>query len=160
MSLRAWMMAACVMGCAHAPASEAQTPEETPEAFVLSIDIGRYGVMLSHVADNSDELPDAGEVVSEAPRELARRLRETVWTYNLQRSRLCARGLFVEASCGPALSPAWMTEPDAAEPTLAEVEARSEEVGAHVMALWDAVCESARARVSDEEERMYVCAIE
>ena len=100
------------------------------------------------------------EASEEVAQDLARRLRETVWEYNLQRSRLCAKGLFTEVSCGPAYEPVWIAEPDSVTPTMEEVQSRSDAVGREVMRLWNAVCTDARSRESDDQERMLVCAIE
>ncbi len=138
----------------EAPAGEAADP------LTLNIEIGRYGVMLSHVHQLSAGRPGTGEPEPSEPRELARALRETVWEYNLERSQLCARGLFAEVACGPVYDPVWISEPADAAPSLEELQARSQAVGEEVMRLWDIVCADARTREPDEAARQYVCAIE
>jgi hypothetical protein len=160
MKLRALILATCLAACGQ-PAEQAKAPDapEAPNPFDLNIEIGRYGVMLNQVGEHTRERPGADPEVTE-PRELARRLRETVWEYNLERSRLCAKGLFAEVTCGPAYEPVWISELETTAPSLEDLQTRSDAVGAEVMRLWNTVCEDARSRVEDEQERMYVCAIE
>lgn len=160
MKLRALVLALALAACGQA-GEEAKAPEpEAPDPFNLNIEIGRYGVMLSQISDLTRERPGAAEAEVTDPRDLARRLRETVWEYNLARSNLCARGLFTEVACGPALAPVWMGEPAETAPTLEEVQSRADGVGEEVMRFWDAVCEDARAQATHEDERRYICAIE
>lgn len=138
---------------AGAPAIRAIQPLD------LHIEIGRYGVMLRQVENLTAELPSAADPDAEAPQSLARDLRETVWAYNLARSRLCARGLYPEVSCGPAFEPTWISDLASAAPPLEELQARENAVGEQVMPFWDAVCADIRQRTT-EDERAYVCAIE
>ncbi len=162
MKTRALFLALALAACGQNADKGAEAPDalEGPNAFNLQIDIGRQGVMLDQVRDLTVERPGAAELDPTAPRELARALRETVWQYNLERSRLCAKGLFTEVACGPAYEPVWISEPATAEPTLADIELRATSVGEEVARLSGAVCEDARSRVTDEEERRLVCAIE
>jgi hypothetical protein len=147
--------------CNQQPAGQPkQTAPEAVTPFDLNIEIGRYGVMLQQVGNITTEVPNAAELEPEAPRAMARSLRETVWEYNLARSRLCARGLYMEASCGPAYEPVWISDPATAEPALEELKARADALGAEVQPFWNVVCEDIRARTTDEQEKMYVCAIE
>ncbi len=152
-------LAACGQG-AQTPTPEAPAANEAPDPFTLNIEIGRYGVMLSHVHALTGDRPGSAEPEVTDPRELARSLRETAWEYNIERSRLCARGLFMEVSCGAAFEPVWISEPASAEPTLEELQSRSNALGEEVMRFWDVVCEDARTREPDEQAKMYVCAIE
>lgn len=159
----AWMLAAALVACAPEQGGEKageQPAAEAPDPLTLNIEIGRYGVMLSHVHQLSGGRPGSGEPDPAEPRALARALRETVWEYNIERSRLCARGLFREVTCGPVYDPVWISEPPEADPSLQELQTRSEAVGAEVMGLWNAVCEDARMREPDEQARQYICAIE
>lgn len=161
MKLRGLLLALCVVACGP-PAEKAKGPEasQAPDPFELQIEIGRYSVMLDQTENLTAERPDLTDLNRQEPRALARSLRHVVWQYNLDRSRLCARGILTEASCGPSLQPVWIAEPDTAEPSLQELQERSTAVGEEVMRFWNAVCEDARARETDEQERMYVCAIE
>ncbi len=161
MKIQALILALALAACGQ-NGEQAETPApptEQPDAMTLNIEIGRYGVMLSQVHGLSGE---GAETVADAtdPQIMARALRETVWEYNLERSRLCAGGLYTEISCGPAFAPVWIGEPPTAAPTLAELQARSNAVGEEVMRLWSAVCEDARAREVDEDAKMFVCAME
>ena len=161
MKLRALMLAACLAACGQ-PAEQAKAPEASagPDPFALQIEIGRYSVMLNQTEEVTAERPDITDLNLEAPGALARSLRNVVWQYNLDRSRLCGRGILPEASCGPSYQPVWISEPDTVEPSLDELQARSTAVGEEVMRFWDAVCADARARETNEQERMQVCAIE
>ena len=160
MKLRALVLAICLAACGQ-PTEKAKTPEPpaAPDPFELNIEIGRYGAMLGSVGDLTRERPGADPEVTE-PRDLARRLRETVWEYNLQRSHLCAKGLYTEITCGPAYAPVWISEPETTEPSLEDLQTRANAVGDEVRRLWDTVCEDARSRAQDEQERGQVCAME
>lgn len=157
MKLYAALLALCL--CACGPAGEKARAPEVANGDDLNIEIGRYGVMLDHVRDQTAERQGLEPDVTE-PADLARRLRETVWEYNLERSRLCAKGLYAQVTCGPAFEPVWISEPVTTAPSLEDLQIRSVAVGTEVMRLWDTVCEDARSRVADETERMVVCGIE
>ena len=160
MQFRAIVLALALAACGQT-GDQAKAPEgAAPDPFDLSIEIGRYGVMLSQIHSLSADRPGAAEAEVTDPRDLARRLRETVWEYNLERSSLCARGLFTEVACGPAYQPVWIGEPTDSAPSVEEIQTRSSAVGEEVMRFWNAVCEDARSRETDEQARQYVCAIE
>jgi hypothetical protein len=53
-----------------------------------------------------------------------------------------------------------MSEPETATPTLQEIQSRSDSLGEEVSRFWNTVCEDARSRAGDDEERAYICAIE
>jgi hypothetical protein len=161
MKLRALLLALCLTACGQgADTTKGGENPESRDPFDINIEIGRYGAMLNQIDEHTRERAGAAEPAVTDPNELSRRLRETVWEYNLQRSRLCAKGLYAELSCGPAYAPVWLSEPDAAAPTLEDVETRADAVGDEVMRLWNAVCEDARAQETNEQERVYVCAME
>jgi len=162
MKFRALVLAAALAAC-----GQPQTPagSDTPAAqaareYDLQVEVRRYDVMLDQVTTLTADRPGAGAIDDNHPRELARSLRETVWQYNITRSQLCARGLFVEVACGPSYEPVWISEPADAAPTLDEIQVRSEAVGVETRRLWDAVCEDARTRETNEEERGLVCMTE
>lgn len=149
-------VAACGQGGEGGPAAP---PGDPADPYNLNIEIGRYGAMLSQVHDHTFQRPGVGTPEPTEPAELARALRETVWEYNLESSRLCAKGLFRDVACGPAYEPSWISEPIGAAPSFEDLQARSQAVGEQVMPLWSAVCESARLGVP-EEERMAICPME
>jgi hypothetical protein len=162
MKFRAILMALALAACGQT-GEKGQAAPEAPEAldpFQLNIEIGRYGVMLSHVQQLTRDRPGVSEVEVTDPRDLARRLRETAWEYNLERSQLCARGLFAEVACGPTYDPVWLSESATVTPTLEEIRSRTDALGDEVTRFWNAVCDDARSRIEDEQERMYVCALE
>lgn len=157
---------ACVIAigaCRPAAEKNAQQPPaqaSAPNPADLNIEIGRYGVMLDQVNTLTRDRPGSAENDPTQPRELGRALREAVWQYNGERSRLCAKGLFTEIACGPAYEPVWISEPSDVEPTLQEIQSRSDALGEEVMRFWNTVCEDAASRVEDRQERAQVCAIE
>jgi hypothetical protein len=161
MKLRALCFAFCLAACGQAGDS-AKSPDQQDrlDPFDLNIEVGRYGAMLDQVREHTRERPGSAEPSVTDPRELARRLRETVWEYNLERSQLCAKGLFTELSCGPAYEPVWISEPETASPSLEDVQTRADAVGDEVMRLWNAVCEDAASRDADAQQKMYVCPME
>ena len=141
--------------------AEAPPAPEAIEPFDLNIEIGRYGAMLNQIEEHGMAAPSAmPEPDVGDPRELARNLRETVWAYNIARSRLCARGVQSALSCGPAYAPLWIGDAGDVEAPLPELKARADALGEDVMRLWNAVCEEAEARVVDEDERRLVCPME
>lgn len=166
MKLRALLLAALIPGaCGPAAEKEKVAPPAAPEAavpdaFGLHIEIGRYGAMLRQTGALTADRRAAAEADVESPRELARHLRESVWELNLERSRQCARGLFVEITCGSPYEPVWLSEPATVEPSLVDIQARSAAVGEEVGRLWDAACEDARSRARSRADRAAVCAIE
>jgi hypothetical protein len=159
MNMRAMVLALALAACGQT-GEKAKAPDAAPDPFELSIEIGRYGVMLSQVHSLSADRPGAADAEVTDPRDLARRLRETVWEYNLERSSLCARGLFAEVACGPAYQPVWIGEAADSAPSVEELAVRSRAVGEEEMRFWNVVCEDARSRETDEEARQYVCAME
>lgn len=126
----------------------------------LHIEIGRYGAMLNETAHLTEGKTGTGLSDPADVKELARSLREAVWTYNVQRSELCQRNLYTEVSCGPALDPVWMTEPADTAPSLADIQQRSQDVGGEIQKFWGAICDDARRGVRDANERMAVCPME
>jgi len=140
-------------------AAPARAQGEPVDGFALHIEIGRWSVMTDTVSEllGAPELADADIT---APRTLARGLREAVWAYNLAREMACAAGKFTALACGSAYLPGWLSEAGDASPSLEILQARSDEVGEHVMPFWNAVCDDAQSRVADEEERMMVCPME
>jgi hypothetical protein len=143
-------------------AEKAQTPAtpQGPDAADLHIQIGRAGAMLSTVESLTSERPGNSETPVTDPAELARNLREKVWRYNIARSEVCAMGLFTEVACGSAYEPVWISEPSATQPTLEEIQSRTTALHEEVQRLWGAVCDDARSRVTDEQEKMTVCPME
>lgn len=135
-------------------------PAQAIEPFDLHIEVGRYGAMLSTVSNLTSEIESTTpDVEVTEPQEMARQLREHVWEYNLLRSKLCARGLYTQVSCGPSYNPVWLADPAEAEVSLQEIQSRNEALGEEVMRLWGTVCDDARSRVPDDE-KMAVCPME
>ncbi len=159
MRLKALFLAFALAACGQQGAEKTETPEIARQA-VLQDEIHRYDVMLGQVESLTADRPGAGPVDSSEPADLARSLREQVWQYNLTRSRLCARGLFTDVSCGPPYQPVWIAEPADAVPSIEEVQTRATALGAETQRLWTAVCDDARTRETDAAERDLVCMME
>jgi hypothetical protein len=161
MKIRAIVLVLALAACGQAGEQQSvPTSPGGPDPFNLNIEIGRYGAMLGQVNEHTADRPGSAEPEVTEQRDLARRLRETVWEYNIERSRNCARGLFTELTCGPAYEPVWIAESSDVEPTLEEIQSRANAVGEEVMRLWNAVCADARSRAANQEERSLACAME
>lgn len=156
--MRAWIAAGLALflsGCAS-------TSAEERDPFYLHIAIGRWGHMVSQIADLTAHPYNPEQTDEEVtdPVALSRQLREAVWGYNLQRAALCAERRFVEITCGGSYAPAWLSERADRPPGTRMLAQRSRNVGERIMPLWAAVCDEARARVSSAEEQRLICAIE
>ena len=153
--------ALALAACGQPETAKAPAPPVQPVAFDIQIEVGRYGAMLHQIHTIAN--PDGGETPGDAdpsePKEIARALRETVWEYNLERSKLCARGMLTTASCGPTFNPVWLADPVDATVSLEELQNRANALGDEVMPFWNAVCEDAESRVADEEKQT-VCPME
>ena len=148
------------LGACKPPGQTETTTGPRVDPHTLQIEIGRYGVMLQQAAQITETQLGAPDASAEDPKEIARALRESVWRFNLERSQLCARNLYVETSCGPAFEPTWISEPSDARPTLEILQQRSHEVGGEVQRFWGAICDAARHNEQDENARREICAIE
>lgn len=160
MKLRALVFALALAACgqSNTASTTATTAEElTPQT--LQIDIGRTEAMISNVRAVTEEMPAVTDPDPTTLREMARALREAVWEYNLERSRLCGRGLYTQVSCGNAYAPVWIGEAADSEPTLQILNERNEGLRAEVSRFEEAICNDARARVP-ENERMAICPME
>lgn len=160
--MRAVFIAGLCLALGLALANCATPPREDEDPFNLHIAIGRWNAMVSQVAHlhrmpQQDYIPDSDLL---APRVLARRLREAVWFYNLQRLQLCAREHLVPETCGPPWQPGWLNDPPEEAPSFRTLARRSADVGERVMPFWHAVCEAARAEEPDEEARREICPME
>jgi hypothetical protein len=160
MKLRALILVVMLAACGQNAAKGPNAPERPRTPEDMQIQIGRYGVMLDQVHSLTAERPGANEQAPTEPMAMARALRETVWQYNVERSQLCGRGLFTEIACGPSYQPVWISEAADAAPSFEELQNRSAAVGGEVMRFWNAVCEDARTRETNQQDKMYVCAIE
>lgn len=157
----ALIAAVAALAASCGPKPETTAPPSVAEPFDLHIEIGRYGAMLNSVQSLTENMPNSGAGAEPTDaHELARSLRETVWEYNLTRSRLCGRGIHADLTCGAPYNPVWLADAPDAAPTMPEIQARADAVGAEVSPLWNAVCEQARAGVADESEKMAVCPME
>lgn len=156
--MRSIFAIALVLGLAACGQANQKGGAEAPPN--LETQVARYEIMLGQVGDLTVARPGVGAGNPAQSREIARALRETVWSYNLERSRICAKGLFTEAACGTAYEPVWISEPATTEPTMTELQARSDDLGEQVTRFWTVVCDDARTRESDEKARALVCAME
>jgi hypothetical protein len=156
----ALFFSAIALAACKPPGQNQPAPGAHVDPHALQIEIGRYGVMLQQtgqITQTQIGAPDAG---AEDAKELARGLRETVWTYNIQRSQLCARNLFTETTCTPPYEPVWISEPPNTRPTPEQLQSRSAEVGREVQTFWNTICNDARHRTQDREQQRLICAIE
>jgi len=134
---------------------QASGPRVDPHA--LQTQIGSYSAMLRQTGAITSTQIGAPDASAEDAKELARGLREAVWTFNIQRSQLCARNLFTQTSCGPAFEPVWISEPPSARPTPEQLQTRSQEVSQMVQPFWTEICNDARSRTQDQAQRRAIC---
>jgi hypothetical protein len=154
----ALIFSAIALAACKPPGPSQPTPGAHVDPHALQIEIGRYGAMLQQTGRLTSTQLGAPDASAQDAKELARGLRETVWTYNIQRSQLCARNLFTETSCGPAFEPVWISEPPSARPTPEQLQMRSQEVSQTVQPFWTAICNDARSRTQDQNQRRTICA--
>jgi hypothetical protein len=151
------VVAGAAAACVSGQRSEASDP------VVLSIEVGRYAYMLTQTAELAPAAaaePPAGQ---SAPAQGAQRaalqsqLVETAFTLNAQRARLCRDAVLPGLTCVAPFRPTWLNAPPGAAPDAAVLQARADELGAQVMALWDAVCAAAP---KNPDEPLGPCPIE
>jgi hypothetical protein len=150
-------MALALAGCAHQPR---QRDDDDTDLY---IQLSYPYQMLDHtreLAELRDSTPDVD--TRNNPRELARVLRQTVWEYDAESSSLCARGLYTDVSCLPALNPPWLYESAKAAPSAEELLRRAEWVQERMGALWDAACADFRERHPEVKGEGYMehCSVE
>ena len=140
----------------------AQQPGVQEVDSSLRVVAGYADVMLYHLRELVElKTSEAGQDVRvDARRAFASGLRQTVWEYNVESAKICAKGLYTEVSCLPALDPPWLTEAPNRSPTEKELERRVDWVNAHVQRLWDAACEDFKKSHPDPEDYMSYCSIE
>ena len=163
----AFVLLAAACGSAPAPSpplAQGAVTQSTDQAdaFALSIDIGRWGAMMSEVrglTGVSDPSPaDFVETDDhESPAALTAALRARVADFNRDRVQLCAAHKFGALTCASAYAPAWLRESAGVTPSLAEISRRSSALGDQVMPLWDAVCEDA---ATGGQSRAEICPME
>ena len=151
-------VAACLGACRQNTTQPAPGAHVDPHA--LQTEIGHFDVMLRQTGQLTATQLGAPDASAEDAKELARALREAVWTYNVQRSQLCARNLFTETACGPAFEPVWISEPPSARPTPEQLQTRSTEVSDVVQPFWNTICADARHRTQNRDQQRMICAIE
>lgn len=139
-------LGALVLVLALAACNQQPAEPPPPNPANMSVDITRYGEMLGQVEALTADMPTTSNIAASDPRALARGLREAVWAYNLERSRLCGRGVLPEASCGAPFLPAWINEAPDTELTVDMLAERQGAVSSLVAPFWQAVCASAQAR--------------
>lgn len=146
----ALVFSVAALAACRPPGQTEQAPGAHVDPHALQVQIGRYGAMLHQTGELTSTQIGAPDSSAQDAKELARGLREAVWTYNIQRSQLCARNLFTETSCGPAFEPVWISEPPNARPTPEQLQSRSQEVSQVLQPFWSAICDDARHRAREQ----------
>jgi hypothetical protein len=142
-------------GCA---AKQAEVEEDQSD---LHIYIGQSSAMIYRLRELIEL--HSSESVQNTPtraRGLATALRQTVWEFNMESANMCAKGLYSEWSCLPALDPPWLTEAQDSSPTEKELERRADWVSERVQRLWDAACGEFKKSHPSPEDYMGYCSIE
>ena len=153
----ALILTSLALAACKPPGQGQPAPGARVDPHALQTEIGRYGAMLRQTGTITSTQLGAPDASAEDAKELARGLREAVWTFNIQRSRLCARNLFTQTSCGPAFEPVWISEPPSARPTPEQLQTRSQEVSQMVQPFWTEICNDARSRTPDQAQRRAIC---
>lgn len=147
----ATMTAGALAACVSARAADA------PDPFTLGIEIGRYAYMLTQTADLAPSAQDQTPAPDIQRAALNAQLVETAFTLNAQRARLCRDGFRPDLTCVMPYLPVWLGAPPGPAPETAVLQARADELGGQVMAIWEAVCAAAP---KNPEEPLGPCPIE
>lgn len=156
----ALLFSVAALAACKPPGQNQPTPGAHVDPHALQVEIGRYGVMLQQTGHLTETQVGAPDASAQDAKELARGLREAVWTYNIQRSQLCARNLFTETTCAPPFEPVWISEPPNTRPAPEQLQQRSQEVGQEIRHFWSVICDDARHRALDRAQQRTICAIE
>lgn len=117
-------------------------------AAEMNRDVGRVLTMMRQVDELANNTQSTINPLDR--RDMSRRLRETVWMYNLLRSRLCAAGRNGDVSCGRAYMPGWLNEMPDISPMPGQLRDRVNDVRGEIMPFWRAVCDEARRAGGDD----------
>lgn len=152
------LLGALALGACDEQLPEAGAPDIDP--LNLDIEVGRYGVMIDQgmAARNFLEEKGAAGDPSEEVDGLAleRSIHIRALEANLLQAEVCAKELVPQTLCAAPFTPAWLSEPRAESPTLWQLQARADQLGAFLMPIWGALCEKAKGEGADE----VFCAIE
>ena len=124
------------------------------DVSAVAIDVGRWDVMLDQVGERMPSTSSEHEESMASNEKLGHQLVSQVWAYNLVRAKACTEGIAIATSCGPGWVPGWAAKPRAKVASLDVINRRSEEVGEHIGALWDAVCNEAAANGTSPQCQM------
>lgn len=136
----------------------APPPDTADDLFALTIETGRFAVMMDQAGEALRHVPRAGEELSDEATQRAyahRMLVASVARAHALRAEACGRGVLAGELCAPYL-PSWLGESLAEPPAQDALRAMTGEAAPHVIALWDALCAKAADAGADE----YLCAIE
>ncbi|MET0545709.1 MAG: hypothetical protein ABWZ40_05305 [Caulobacterales bacterium] len=144
------------LGCASAPKNDF-------DPFALEIEAGRWGVMNAQSAAIIADLPPSAHPLDETDigrrAALAAELRQSTLEFARLKSWACRDEKLSKATCAEDFSPAWIGRKETAPPSWAELQKRSDAVGAAVMPMWDELCAQAKAKAPNEEPGM-ICPME
>lgn len=146
---------------APAQGGEAATAEAI-DPMNLQIEVGRWGAMVSQIEEYTPTplnppAPEAERAAMNAS------LRRTWGEAIAARAALCAGGWKVETTCQQGLLiPSWLSsEPFQTAPTIAELQARSDALGAFVMPLWEEICAEQKAKHKEgSDDALMTCPME
>ena len=124
---------------ALALAFPAATLAQEPDLHAAAIDVGRFGVMLGQIAEQSTAVatdPEAPTTAAGIRGELAAR----IWSYNAAREDLCRSGFVRGEVCTAPYVPGWLTKSSRRAPSTAQVEAEIAAFSTVIVPFWEAVC--------------------
>jgi len=115
----------------------------------LSIEIGRFGVMLDHAAAAEKLLAPKAQAETAASLEggtLFERLARTVRRFNVLSAHLCAEITLPQADCQGPFLPAWLSAPEGDRDDPERLRAMVDEAAQHIGDFWSDVCALAKAK--------------
>lgn len=127
------------------PASAHDQERSDEEAFVLSIDVGRIGVLVDRIREGGGLIEGpvtGGDELTGA----SKRLRASTLDFLATKEQFCSDLKFVEISCAPMRPPSWLAETPTKPVTTAELRRRVEQAQIMMGPLMDAACEAGKVK--------------
>jgi hypothetical protein len=110
-----------------------------PDLHAAAIDVGRFGVMLGQIAEQSASVatdPEAPITAAAIRGDLAAQ----IWAYNAAREDLCRGGFVRGEVCAAPYVPRWLAKPSRRSPAAGQIEAEIAAFSEVIVPFWEAVC--------------------
>jgi len=160
----AGMSALALIGCKSTESIEEASLEQSDEAWILYLDIGRQGVLLERAEallgdsyQSSWRIIDANEdSETQSDEALYRSLYAVTLGYDELQENGCASGHIPASFCASSYAPVWLVHPDSANYKLTDIRSYLNELQTAVSPLQGHFCAKGVERSGDE---MY-CSVE